>query len=156
MLWEMTSGIIRVFSAVGSTADTRSRVSLRSFLLNFTHVLREDRLSHAGRKLDHGLLAVGHATVDTWHVLFVKMHCVPSHGGDGFKDAPRNIDAVISSFPLYSSGVLTASRGANVDHAVLAVAGSVYWKVKNPSELSGMGGHAWLFRGKALPTSSRS
>ena len=90
-----------------------------------------------------------------------KMHCVPSHGGDGFKDAPRNIGTVLSSFPLYSSGVLTASRGANIDHAVLAVgsdivAGSVYWKVKNPRELLGVGGHAWLFRGEAVPTSSRS
>ena len=31
--WEMTSGISRVFSVLGSTVDTRSCVSLRSFFM---------------------------------------------------------------------------------------------------------------------------
>ena len=81
LLWEMTSGIIRVFCVLGSPVDTRSPMSLLSFLPNFTHFLREDGLSHLGTKLDHGLLAVGHGTVPPhahrWHVLFVKLHCVP-------------------------------------------------------------------------------
>ena len=42
-----------------------------------------------------------------------------SHGGiDCFKDVARDIVAVLSSFPLCSSGVLSASRGANMDLGV--------------------------------------
>ena len=75
----------------------------------------------------------------------------------GFKDVARNIDAVLFALQLCSSGVLTRSRGVNIDHGVLAVgndtdAGSVHWKVQNPWELSGVGGFSRLFRGKAVST----
>ena len=36
-LWETDSGDFRVFSVRGSTVNTHSRVSLRSFMLNVTH-----------------------------------------------------------------------------------------------------------------------
>ena len=60
--------------------------------------------------------------------------CLSHDGIVGFKAVARDIDAVLPSFPLHSSGVLTASRSAYIDHGVLAVgndtdASSVHWKV---------------------------
>ena len=44
----MTSGSLRVFSVLGSTLDTPSRVSPRSFLQYFTHFLSEGELGFGG------------------------------------------------------------------------------------------------------------
>ena len=53
---EIASGVVRVFSVLDSTVDTRSRVSLRCFWLNVTFFLREDGLPHAGRRASVPLL----------------------------------------------------------------------------------------------------
>ena len=64
-----------------------------------------------------------------------------------------SIEADQSAFQFYSSGVLTAACGTNIDHAVLAVgygtdAGVAYWKVKNSWGASwGMSGYILLARG---------
>ena len=60
-----------------------------------------------------------------------------------------------SSFQFYLSGVLTASRGVNIDHGVLALktntdASSVQWKVMNSWESPGESNHMRLFREKGV------
>jgi C1A family cysteine protease len=66
-----------------------------------------------------------------------------------------SIEADQSAFQFYSSGVLTAACGTNIDHAVLAVgfgtdAGVAYWKVKNSWGASwGMSGYILLARGES-------
>merc|ERR1712038_1786794 len=63
------------------------------------------------------------------------------------------IEADQSSFQHYSSGVLTARCGTNLDHGVLAVgygteSGTDYWKVKNSWGSSwGMNGYVLIQRG---------
>jgi C1A family cysteine protease len=63
------------------------------------------------------------------------------------------IEADQSSFQFYSSGVLTAACGTNLDHGVLAVgygtdSGSDYYKVKNSWGADwGMSGYVLLGRG---------
>ena len=64
------------------------------------------------------------------------------------------IEADQTAFQFYSSGVLTATCGSNIDHGVLAVgygtlSGTDYWKVKNSWGGSwGMSGYVLLERGK--------
>jgi C1A family cysteine protease len=64
------------------------------------------------------------------------------------------IEADQSAFQFYSSGVLTAACGTNLDHGVLAVGygeldGTAYWKVKNSWGASwGLKGYILLEKGK--------
>jgi C1A family cysteine protease len=64
------------------------------------------------------------------------------------------IEADKSVFQLYSTGVLTATCGTNLDHGVLVVGygtlnSTDYWKVRNSWGASyGMGGYVLLQRGK--------
>ena len=98
MLWEMISGIIqRSWLASGYTLPRQST----ELVVGFHTFPREDGLSHAGINLDHGFLAVGHGTVP--------LACSPQVAPCAFlmvalsvfKDVATNIDAVLSSFPLY-------------------------------------------------------
>jgi len=63
------------------------------------------------------------------------------------------IEADQSAFQLYSSGVLTATCGTNLDHGVLVVGygeldGTKYWKVKNSWGSSwGLDGYVLIERG---------
>ena len=65
------------------------------------------------------------------------------------------IQADQSAFQLYSSGVLTATCGTQLDHGVLVVGygtlnGTDYWKVRNSWGTSyGMEGYVLLQRGTA-------
>jgi KDEL-tailed cysteine endopeptidase len=67
------------------------------------------------------------------------------------------IEADQSTFQLYSSGVLTAACGTNLDHGVLAVGygtwtdGTDYYKVKNSWGTSwGTNGYILLQRGAGV------
>ena len=118
MLWEMTSGIIqRSWLASGYTL-TRQSTELVVGFHTFPH---EDGLSHAGMKLDHGFLAVGHGTVPLHahlklhHVPFSWWHCRFS------RMLPETLTQFFPRFHSTRLGVLTASRGANIGHGSLVV-----------------------------------
>ena len=102
-----------VLSVLGSTVDVRSC----GFRWSSTCISHIFYVKTDSRTLERSLTGTVPLRAHRWHVLFVKLHCVPSHGGFvGFKCVARDIDAVPPRFH-----VLTASRGANIDHGVLAV-----------------------------------
>ena len=72
MTWaEDAARIQRSWLAGGYTLMSQST----ELFAEFHAFLREEALSRAGTKLDHGLLAVGHGTVPLR--AHVKLHCVP-------------------------------------------------------------------------------